>query len=202
MASLKSIAEQAWRQLFPNPSDETALTLEEVIETAKNEYALQQYYFLRQQRIEDWWFAMPSHLLSESEELEVVEGDVGIKEIDISELKILRSMPNQTWLQNVGGITCECKYIKSTVNQTQLLCGDDSLPELSKTFYILGKKIRFPEGTHAKKLRIIYTNDGTDLNDDQEIDDAIGALVRVRLIEIYGGKVGKEDESNNSNSNS
>lgn len=194
--TIQIVAELVYRQLVGGqPSDENAIELEEVIESAKLEYALQQYYFLRQQRLDDWWLSLPSHFLAESPELDVVNN-----EIDISDLKILRTMANETWLQAVGKLDCECKYVKSTVNQTQLFCGDDSLPDGSKTFYIVGKKIRFPQGTHAKKLSIIYAGDGSQLSDGQEIDESIGALVRAKLLESYGRVVVKEDVTNNSNS--
>jgi len=195
--TIQIVAELVHRQLQPQTSDENSIELEEIIEAAKIEYALQQYYFLRQQRLDDWWLALPSHLLAESPELDVVNN-----ELDISDLKILRSMSNETWLQAIGKLDCECKYIKSTVNQTQLMCGDDSLPDGSKTFYIVGKKIKFPKGTHAKKLSIIYASDGSQLSDGQEIDESIAALVRAKLLESYGRVVAKEDVTNNSSSNS
>lgn len=195
MANLLEVAQLIYNQINPNPSDENAVQFEEVAASVRIQYPLEQYYYLRQQRKDDWWFALPSHLLSESDDLDVVDN-----EIDISELKILKAMSGEAWLVNIGGLACKCKYIKSTVNQTQLLCGDDSLPDDSKTYYVIGKKIRLPQGAHAKKLKIIYANDGSSLDESQEIDDIVAGIVRVKVLEMYQGKTSKEDETNNSNS--
>lgn len=84
---------------------------------------------------------------------------------------------------------------------SQLLCGDDSKPDEARTYYPLGKQIVFPLGVHKNPLPIIYANRGDELDDDIEIDDGIAAIVRTRLIDIYGGKTGTEDVTNNTNSN-
>lgn len=194
MANLKEVSEAAWRQLGGG-SDESRLTLEEVIATARVEYAWQMLQWVWREKKDEGFFNMPSHLASESM-LRIKNN-----EADISKLKALNAIPNEMWLLNIGGLTCDCQYIKSTVNQSQLLCDDDSLPEVSRTYIIIGKKIIFPKGTHATELPIIYANDGEDLDESIEVDDAIAGIVRSRLIEIYTGKTTAEDRTNNSNSN-
>lgn len=197
MANLKETAELAYRQLFPNPGDETALDREDFVSTAKTEYAYQMLLMAWRNKSVDGEFIVPSYISRE------VEKEVVNNEMDISDLEILKSLPSEMWLQNVGGINCGCKYVKTTINLSQLLCDDDSMADDVKTYYVIGKKIKFPKGVHAKKLPIIYANNGSDLDADEiVVDDAMAGIVRTRLIEIYGGKTGAEDKTNNSNGNS
>lgn len=193
--NLLSIAELAWRQVFPNPGDESAITREEFIETAIGEYAYQMLLFYWKVIADEGYFIFPSNLLTEVS-LPVVNNT-----IDLSGLKVFRGLPSDLWLQNVGGIGCECEYVKSSINMSQLLCDDDAAPDDTRTYIPIGKQLKFPQGTHTTPLTIIYANQGEGLDADTiEVDDAIGAIVRVRLIEIYAGKTGKEDTTNNSNS--
>ncbi len=193
MATLQSISEESWRQIFPNPSDENAVSLEEFIATSKTEFAYQSLLMSWKIKQQDGEWEIPSYLLTE------VEKDVNNDEIDISDLKVFRAFPQEMWLQQVGS-NCDCKYIKSSLNKTQLLCDDDSLADTDKTYYPIGKKIKFPKGTHSNKLNIVYANMGEGLNGLMEVDDALGGIVRTRLIEIYAGKTGTEDKTNNTNS--
>ena len=194
MANLRAIAELAWRQVFPNPSDETKLKKGDFIATARSEYAYQMLLFYWNEKQREGYWNIPSYLLTE------VEKDIINDEMDISDLKILFSLPQEIWLQNIGGINCECKYVKSDVNKSQLLCDDDSLGDGARTYYPIGKKIKFPKGVHANKLPIIYANNGNAVDDNIEVDDAVAGIVRRSLIEIYTGKTGQEDKTNNSNS--
>lgn len=195
MANLLSIAELAWKQLFPNPSDEVKTKKEEFISTAKTEYSYQLWLKLMAEKREEGAFSVPSYLLSETE-LEVKDNVM-----DISGLKIMRSIPWETWLSNIGGIDCRCKYVKSTLNLVQTLCDDDSLDDADKIYFVVGKKIMFPRGVHKSPLPIIYANSGENINGNIEVEDSLAGIVRRTLIEIYGGKVGVEDKTNNTNSN-
>lgn len=194
MANLNSTAEICWRQLFPDPSDEVAITLEEFIETAKTEYALQMWIKARNDKREDGSFDIPSNILVQID-LPIVK-----KTMDISSLNILRSIPEEKWLQNIGGLQCDCEYVKSDINKTALLCDDDSLDDAARTYYVVGNTITFPLGTNATPLQIIYATSGEDIDGTISIDDAIAGIIRTRLIEIYAGKTGIEDTTNNSNS--
>lgn len=193
--NILEIAELAWRQLFPAGADSPPITKAEFIATAKTEYAGQMWVLSKNEKNQEGVFNVPSVLLSE------VELPVKDNTVDITGLDVLRSLSNDSWLQNIGGLTCRCKYVKSNVNQRQLFCDDDSLPNDAKIYLVVGNKIWFPRGTHASKLPIIYANKGLQVEDRLEIDDAIGANIRTRLIEIYGGKTGNEDVTNNANSN-
>lgn len=196
MANLLSIAEQAWNQLFPRPGDEEAVDKQDFVATAKSVFAYELWRKIKEDKFLYGECDIPSYLLSQAK-LAVVDN-----EMDISGLKIMRSIDQELWLQDIGGVRCDCLYVKSTLNNTKLLCDDDSLPDDAKTFYPFGQKIIFPKGVHDSPLEISYANQGEEINERIEIDDAIAGIVRVRLIEIYGGKVGQPDTANDSDPNS
>jgi hypothetical protein len=195
MSNLLEISESAWRQIFPNPSDETSLSREEFLSTARGEYAyqMQLYYWSEKQR--EGSFEIPSHLLTP------VELPVLDNEVDISSLNVFRSFGIDSYIQSVGGLTCSCEYVKSSVNRRKLFSNFESIDDNVRPYIPLKNKLLFPKGTHANPIKIIYINKGERVGNDEEIDDHIGAIVRSRLIEIYGGKINKEDVTNNTNSN-
>lgn len=192
MANLLEIAELCFKQLYPNPGDETTIRKEEFIASARSEYAYQMWLRILAERREEGMLEVPSYLLTEKE-LEVKNN-----EIDISSLKIMRALPWEVWLQDVGGATCSCKYVKTTINLYKTLFDDDSLADDDKLFYVVGKKIKFPRGAHASSLPITYANNGENVNDRIDVDDAVAGLVRRSLLELYAGKIGKEDKRNDS----
>lgn len=193
MANLLEIAELAWMQLYPHPQTGAAVTKEEFIATAKTEYAYQMLLMIWKEKRDEGYSEVPGYM-SVSVDKDVVDG-----KMDISDLEIFRSLPQEAWLQNIGGIECKCKYVKTTVNLAQLLCDDDSLGDDVKTYLVLSKEIIFPLGVHKSPLTIIYANKGKGVDGRIEVDDAIGGIVRSRLVEIYGGKTGPEDETENEN---
>lgn len=191
--NINEIAELVFNQLQPTSGDEPAIDIEDFKSSAKAEFAYQTLLMMWKTRREEGEYAIPSYLLTE------VEKEVVNDEIDISDLEYFKSLPFEAWLQGVGGMKCSCNYVKSTLNDSKLMCGDDSMPDDTRTFYIQGKKLKFPQGTHAKKLPVIYADKGGDLDGNLDVDDAIAALVRERLLVLYGGKIGQNDETNNSN---
>lgn len=195
MANLLSIAEQAWRQMFPNPNDETSVKREEVIATAKTEFAFQLWMKLKQDKREYGYCEVPSYLLSEA--LLPVKED----EIDISGLKIMRAIDQELWFQGISEADCECEYIKTTWNNYKTLCDDDSIGS-ARLVYPLGKKLKFPLGAHKKELTVVYANNGQGIDENViEVDDAIAGMVRRSLIEIYASKIGVQDDTNNATPN-
>lgn len=193
--NLKAVAELRWLQLFPSGSDEPTIDREDFVATARSEYCFLVWKKIKEDKVLYGECDIPSDLLRE------VKLDVVDNSMDLSSLKIMRSIDQELWLQNIGGMNCECVYVKSTVNNTKLLCDDDSLSDDAKTYYPQGKKIIFPNGVHETPLSILYATSGEDIDDNIEIDDAIAALVGERLIQIYGGKTGIADKQNDSNSN-
>lgn len=194
MANLNEVCELAFNQAYPTPSDETAIQKEEFIRTGIGEYAYQMLLFYWNQKRMEGYVEVPSYLLT------VVEKDVVNNEIDISDLSIMRSLPEDFWLQKVGPFDSSCRYVKSSLNLSELLLDDDSLGD-DKTYYPLGNKIRLPKGAHSKTLQIIYASSGVDIDGNIEIDDGMAALIRQRLLEIYLGRTAPQDSTNNSNSN-
>ena len=197
MGSLQSYAELAWRQVYPNPSDETNISLVEFIETAKGEYA---YGVWEQNRLENYQLGennIPPTLLTE------IEIEVKDKVADISHVKAMRSLPNNTWIQQIGEFECKgCRYLIMDLNKYKLLCDDDSRNEFEKIVIVLGKTLRFPDGTFKEdgKVDMVFANLGTELDEELEIDDALGSVIRRKLIDIYS-KRSAEDKTNISNGN-
>lgn len=193
--NLKEVANLAWLQIGGG-TDESRVTLEEVIATARYEYAWQMLQLAWRERREEGTFYIPSYLAKE------VELPIVNNQIDISKEPIMKGLPDERWLVNVGGIGCACEYVKSNINNAQVLCDDDSLGDMVKTYVVIGDKIVFPKGAHGSKLTIIYAHNGSSLDENEiTIDDSIGGIVRQRLVEIYLGKTTPEDRTNNSNAN-
>lgn len=194
MANLLEIANLSWEKQFPLATDEVAISRESFVATAKLEYAYAFLLWYWRENATEGVFNMPGNLSKESEPLKVVDN-----EVDISSLDIMSRLPNDRWLGKIGKLTDDCVYVKSNINQTQLLKDDDSLPDLYYPYVVLGKKIIFPKGTHSNPITIIYAGSGKDIDENIEVDDAIGAQVRNRLDEIYFQKIGFVDKTNNSN---
>jgi hypothetical protein len=195
MASLNEISQLCYDQIFPLPRGKNAIDIEEFKANARLEYANSMWIYRMEILSAEGQFQMPSDLLTESDPLPVVNN-----EIDISELKYLSALPNDLWLQNIGGHNCECNYIKTNINLNQILCDDDSIGN-DKIYYIVGKKIKFPRGTHSKNISIIYANNGSDIDDDIEVNEYVGAKVRDKLLSIYGKSLPVDETNNNSINN-
>ena len=191
--NINEVAELVRRQLQPTSGGGTTIHLEQFKSSAKAEFAYQTLLMIWREKREEGYYTVPGYLLTE------VEKDIVNNEMDISDLEYFKTLPNEVWLQDIGGLNCGCKYVKSTVNHSKLLSEDDSLDDGTRTFYLEGKKIKFPQGTHKNKLKIIYADKGGDLDGNIDVDDAIAALVRERLVGLYGGKIGVNDETNNEN---
>lgn len=193
MATLKEIAEVAYRKIFPKPSDETPVSREEFLSTAKTEYAYHIWRTSKEMGRAEGMFDVPAHLLISK------EFDVKDNKVDMSGVETLVSLDN--WIQNIGGVECSCRYVKRTINQQQIFCDDDSLDDHDRPYYLVGMVIYFPNGVHAEKIPITYARSIGDIDADKvHVDDMVGSIVRNRLEEIYLGKVGTEDPTNNSTS--
>lgn len=195
MANLLEMAELAHRAIFSETREKPYESIEEFISTAKIQYAAAMWIYRNEQRATDGMFEMPSDLLSET------TLDVKNNEIDISKLDYLASLPNAEWLQSIGGVNCHCKYYKTTLNLSKILCNDDSMPEGDKPFLVVGKKIKFPKGAHAEKVDIIYANTGEDLDAGTiQVNDYVASKVMDKLYQLYG-KPATQDVTNNNNPN-
>jgi hypothetical protein len=192
VANLKAISQVAYDQVFPNASPQAAIKVEHFIEVAKTRYAFEMFLLSKQAKATEGEWEIPSSLWREAQ-VEIVDNRA-----DISGLKIFRSLDGETWLANIGGISGDCHYMKLTANLAQLFSEDDF--GNAKPFYVLGKSIIFPLGTHAKKLPIVYASSGEDINDAIEVDEVLGDLVSDYLWKRFSGRI-PEDKTQNSNSN-
>lgn len=192
MASLNEIVQTVYDFVFPIPRAKNAIDIEDFKAVARVEYASAMWIYRQQMIASDGQFQMPSDLLTETE-LPVTND-----EVDVSSLQYLSALPNDLWLQGLGGINCECEYVKTTRNLAQILCDDDSLGGGKRRFYIVGKKIKFPDGVHDKNITITYANNGNSVNDDVEVNEYVGAKVRDKLLQIYTNKIPADETNNNS----
>lgn len=196
MSNLKEVADLSWSQIFPQGSDETPIQKEEFIRTAYANFAYFTWVAYLNEKNQEGYADVPSYLLSE------IEKEVVNNEMDISDIDYFKSLPQEVWLQRIGEEGCRCKYIKSTVNLNQLLCDDDGADDAAKTYYVVGKKIKFPKGVHKTPLSITYANMGEDADGNIEVSEEIASLIRDKLNSIYLGKVAPSDVTNNTNPDS
>lgn len=195
MADLLSICQVAYDEVYPNATAQTAIKVEHFIEAGKSKYAFELWRISKEEkRLEGEW-DIPSALLREAT-IEVADNVA-----DISNLKIFRSFEGDTWIQNIGDFNPEdgCNYIRQTVNVSRMLLDDEYLGN-SKPYTVIGNSIKFPKGAHDKSIPIIYASNGEDLEDQILIDDAIGEIVGIYLVQRFSNKL-PADKSADSNEN-
>ena len=192
MAGLKSIAQVNYDQIYPNATSQTSVKVEHLIEEAKIRYAWELFRVGKESKRVDGEWEIPSDLWREA----LI--DIVNNEADISELNVFRSLEGDSWVGNIGGIGSDCKYMRLTLNLSQSF--DEDYLGNSKSYIVVGSKIKFPQGTHKKSLPIVYATNGNDLDDEIQIDDAIGALVSDYIYKKFSGRL-PEDRTLNSNSN-
>lgn len=192
MADLKSISQVNYDQIYPNATSQTSVKVEHLIEEAKIRYAWELFRISKETKRADGEWEIPSALWREAT-IEIKDNQA-----DISELAIFRSLEGDTWIGNIGGIGSDCNYLRLTLNLSQSF--DDEYTGNSKPYTVVGNVIKFPKGTHKSSIPIIYATNGSDLDDEIPVDDAIGALVSDYLFKKFSGKL-PEDRSADSNSN-
>lgn len=193
MANLKEISAAVYGKVYPNATIQTPVKVEHFIEAAKSKYAFELWRLSKELKRSEGEWDIPSALLR--------QGEIEVKDnvADISNIHVFRTSDGETWIGNIGGIGCECNYIKKTVNLSQILC-DDEYDGNGKPFVVIGDKINFPQGVHKSKLPIIYASSGDDLNEEIPIDDTTAELVSIYLDQRFSNKM-PTDETVNDNSN-
>lgn len=192
MADLKSIAQVNYDQIYPNATSQTSVKVEHLIEEAKTRYAWELFKIGKETKRADGEWEIPSDLWREAN-IEVEDN-----EADLSGLNIFRSFEGDSWVGNIGGLGSDCKYMRLTLNLSQAF--DDEYLGNSRSYIVVGEKIKFPQGAHKSPLPIIYATNGGDLDEEIQVDDAVGALVSDYLFKKFSGKL-PEDRSADSNTN-
>lgn len=193
MADLLSICQVAYDQVYPNATAQTSVKVEHFIEAGKSKYAFELWRISKEQKRSEGEWDIPSALLREAN-IDVVDNAA-----DISALNIFRSFEGDTWIQSIGGIESDCSYIRQTINVSRMLLDDEYLGN-SKPYIVVGNSIKFPRGAHNKSIPIIYASNGEDLEDEILVDDAIGEIVGIYLVQRFSAKM-PEDRSADSNTN-
>lgn len=188
MANLLSIAELSWRQVFPDPTAQTQTKKAEFIATAKLEYAWNMWRISKEQKRTEGEWEIPSALLRRGT-ITVVNDSASL-----AELKIFRSFDGDTWIGRLGDN--DCKYIRQSLNESKMLSDEDDWGN-SLPYIVIGMNIEFPIGARRLTIPIVYATNGEDLEDNIEVDDAIGGLIRNRLVEIYSAKQPVDKTTNN-----
>lgn len=186
--TLNEIAENVWRQAFPRPGDETAVPKWVVLNTAKLEYAGIIAIDAMQKRMMSE-FELPSELL-QTAVLKVSKDDFEVK-ADISDLPIVRAIPNDMWWLDLRG---KCEYMKTTARDAMIYDAANT-PKIRA--YPTRNSIVFPEGTPESEVRLYFAGFG-EVNTEMQINADLAAMVRQRLDQIYLGRPQKEDLTNNS----
>ena len=193
MSNLKEIAQVNYDQIYPNATAQTSVKVEHFISEALTRYAWEMFRISKEVKRSEGEWEIPSALLRRAN-IDVVDNVA-----DISSLNIFRSFEGDSWISNIGGLDGECSYIRQTVNIASMLLDDEFLGN-SKPYTVIGNSIEFPKGSHKKTIPIIYASNGSDLDDEIEVDDAIGALVSEYIYKKFSGKF-PEDRTQDSNSN-
>lgn len=192
MADLKTIAQVNYDQIYPNATSQTSIKVEHLIEEAKLRYAWELFRISKETKRTDGEWEIPSDLWREA--------NIAItnREADVSSLNIFRSLEGDTWIGNIGGINSDCQFIRLSMNMRQSF--DDDYSGNAIPYVVIGTKIKFIKSVPGKSLPIIYASNGTDLDDEINVDDAIGALVSDYLFKKFSGRL-PEDRTADSNTN-
>lgn len=190
MSNLKEIAQVSYDQVYPNASEQTSIKVEHFIQAGRSKMAYELWRLSKELKRAEGEWEIPTALMR--------QGEITVSDnvADISELNVFRTADGETWISNIGGISCECNYIKQTVNLAQLLCDEDYWGN-GKPYIIVGNKINFPIGTHKTTLPIIYASNGDDINDEIPIDDTIAELVSIYLFQRFSNKFPADKTANN-----
>ena len=197
MKSIRLIAELAWRQLNPNPSEEVANLKEEYIETAKNEFAglaWIQYMGARKEgdkAVFEGLLRRKVYLPQESEEGLFLQLDEDV--IDL---------PNDEGIRMVAAVAKGVRPLTKARAESLNLFQDDPG---EKVFYRLQRKIFFPYGLNVQgktSVAVLMVSAGAIGEDDLLIPAHMAADIHGALINKYGPTKGvPSNVTNDSNAN-
>lgn len=193
MRSLFTIAELAWRQFNPRPSDEVKNTLEEYIESAKDAYAgIVWTQYMRTQSGDEK--SIYESLLTVKKYPINYDGEMPTIELDISVV----DLPRDAGITRVKPDKPGCEAMTKTSISAQDIFSDDPGP---KQYYRAAQTLYFPKGFDCgkpKSVEVVIVSAGN-VDKDMLIPDSFADAVRQRLVDIYGRVNAKEDNTNNQN---
>lgn len=193
--SLWTIAELAWKQVYPKGKEETKNTVEEFVETAKDEYANVAFTTWLQLR-NDSDLSLIENLLTRKK-YEVKENTDGelYSDLEVSVFTLPRDMgifivqpPRQRPL------------IKGSIGTQNLFADDPG----ERSYYRLEKKIFYPEGFAIPGTKeVMITLVALDFIDNElEVPDIFAKPIRDALVSKYMGTISVPvDDTNNKNAN-
>lgn len=181
MKSIRAVAELAWRQLNPQPGDEVLTLKEEMIETAKNEFAGQawvQYVNARKEgdkAIFESMLRRKVYLPEESVEGLFVQLDETI--IDL---------PNDEGIRLVAAVTKGARpFTKGRLESHNLFADDHG----EKTYYRLQDKIFFPDGLNVPgskiSVSVLLVTAGALNEDDLLVPAHMASAIHDALLQKY-----------------
>ena len=191
MTSLFTIAELAWRNIYPEGSREARNTLEEFVETAVHEYAY-------------WAFRMHMELVNSGEE-SMVEGLLRRKGYAVktdeeglySDLDVdVMDLPKDIGVYQVWPSGSEYPLTKGKDVSRNLF------PEGERIYFRREKQIRYPDGFERPNTKTVFitTISLDSLDEKLEVPDTLAKQIRDSLERIYGqGKGLGENTTNNKN---
>jgi hypothetical protein len=197
LQTLKAITESVFEQIYPNSTDETPVDKDIFYIAARSSYAYYTWLNYLKAKNETGEKNVPSNLITPIT-LPIVDNKV-----DISNIGALTALPNNVWLQTVGGGDCgDCSYDIMDLNTWKKLCNDPSRNTNSKAVVVYSSQLQFKEGVFDGDTEVLieYASMGSEDLDDIYIDEAMGKIVRTDLLKEFSAKFA-EDKTNDSNSN-
>lgn len=191
--SLWTIAELAWRQINPGGKDEAKNTLEEFVETAKDEYASAAFSLWIELRNETD-FSIIEQLLTRKK-YEVKE-DINGLYTDLE--TTIMDFPRDLGLFKVVPPKQD-PLTKTTLGTYDLFKEDTG----EKTYYRISKQIFYPDGFEIPTKEVMITLVSSDFIDEEiEIPDTLASRVRDAVLKKYlSTNQIQQDETNNKNAN-
>lgn len=183
MQSLNSVAEVAYRRVYPGAPADAPHTLQEFMETAKQKYGyLQWKFYFDGKQDPDFTFV---EILLKTKKLKV-EKDEDDKLFAKLEDEVL-DLPRDAGVYVVKPLKAACggNLVKTTIAAMDLYC---HVKRSKKRYYRQGDKIFFPDGfkcVDVEKVEVTVLSIGDLDGDDVLISEAMADLVREGVVAAY-----------------
>jgi hypothetical protein len=195
--SLWTIAELAWRQINPGGSDEAKNTLEEYVETAKDEFANILYQSYKAGQGDADYSLLEAFLQTKLYELKE-DADGLYVELDVDVI----NLPNDMGVWQVRPKGRKTQPLTKTTAISRNLFDND--PTEVRSYYREGRLIRFPDGVDCPGATAMKVTLATmdDMEDKNEVPEGFATPIRNALLQKYGGTISvPSNDTNNQNAN-